>query len=92
MITDDPASPGIYCGCGNIAYFKTVNVSYLLNHPDLRWVPTNTSTMQTVPKKVEVFSEGLTFSFPRYVTNNVTYLGKVYDTCKFKAVQKDLFC
>lgn len=76
-ITDNPANPGGYFGCGKVVYKATSNF-YLLNHPKLMWVTTNATHMMTVASPIQVVGGYSPFFFGRYVTGGITYTGKVH--------------
>jgi hypothetical protein len=74
----DPEKPGGYTGCNLKSFYKSANNFYLLNHPNLRWVATNSTNAMNVPNKVEILSGGAVSSlFPRFTINGVMSLGKV---------------
>ena len=87
MLTDLPANPGGFYGCGNVRYKADGNY-YLLNHPNLRWVQTTSSGMKTLPNALFIMSGLEKFYFGRYVaSNNITYLGKAHHgLSEFKCV------
>ena len=73
---DVPGKAGGYFGLGVINY-KTTGNSYLLNHPNLMWVKTNTTHMRSVASPLKM-SAPWVFFYGRLVQGNVTYLGKVH--------------
>ena len=73
VITDNPAKPGGYFGCNlNIARYFARGNFYLINHPNLTWIPSNDTHALTLKNAITIGS----ILFGRIIKNGVTYLGK----------------
>lgn len=73
---DVSGKAGGYFGCIGVNFKPTGNF-YLLNYPNLMWVPTNSSHMTTVASPVSI-TGSIPFLYGRKVQDNVTYFGKIH--------------
>jgi hypothetical protein len=75
LLINNPIKPGGFYGCGSVTYRKAGNF-YLLNHPDLKWLSTNSTHISTLTTTISVNSGQRLFNYGRFMENGVPYLGK----------------
>lgn len=68
---------------GGSESFDANSAYYLLDHPDLHYVPTTVSTMNSVIGAIKFVGGSTTFELGRVVTNKYAYLGKIRDQVAF---------
>jgi len=77
-VTTNPANPGIYMPCGATDQYDIGQVSFLLNHPNLKWELTDVNHMNNLVGRIQVPRYSATpFLFGRIKIGNYTQLGKV---------------
>lgn len=70
--------PGCYISCGGPERFDNLTAKYLLNHPQLTWVPTNTTAMRTLPNVLQISGNGWIFFFGRILYQGYYQVGKLH--------------
>lgn len=70
--------PGCYVTCGGGLKFDNKSVKYLLNHPQLTWVKTDTTAMQSLPNVLQVSGNGGIFFFGRVLYQGNYQVGKTH--------------
>lgn len=58
--------------------FQSVNTFYMLNHPNLAWIPTNISTMLTMPNTIKMINPRWNLTITRVFFDNYTVVGKAH--------------
>jgi hypothetical protein len=77
LLTDDPTKPGAYFSCVTTNYQRDNNY-YLLDHPNLEWVLTNSTDMMTLTGAIPIMNAAYRNFFGRYVVNGVSHQCKVF--------------
>lgn len=75
-ILTNSSAAGVYVQCWTFDVKQTTNNFYLLNHPNLKWIPTNSSNMLNLTSSVKIpgFND---FLFGRIQHEGIYYLGKL---------------
>lgn len=78
------------CTATNSFTFKDTGNQYLLGHPDLLWVATNSTHHSTLTKDLRVTGGGVTSAYGRLKNNAIYYFGKAIpgDGEEFKREKK----
>jgi hypothetical protein len=76
-ILTNPSKPGVYLSCATGLIYNKNDAYYLLNHPDLKYVPTNGTAMLTEPGVLRLNGTPWKSMFGRYNYQGQYYIGKV---------------
>ena len=76
ILTKPASEAGAYFPCVQ-DYHSLVNVHYLLRHSNLKWIPTDSSAMMSVPGVITIGSD-VPFFFGRVLLDGNYHIGKVH--------------
>jgi hypothetical protein len=77
-INTTPSRPGCYMACSHQLMYDKTTSFYLLNHSNLEWIPSTTTTMRTLPGAIAVGTKTATpFLIGRIKSNGFWTLGKL---------------
>lgn len=75
-----PKKTGVYITCNTGEQFTNTTGFYLLNHPDLTYVPANSTSLWNVQGSLKINSTSYIFCFGRFFYGGRYVLGKVRNT------------
>lgn len=70
--------PGAHLMCHNTRYYDKGSSFYLLNHPNLKWVATDSIATRSLPGTIRTSSDTYPFYFGRIFHEGAYRLGKVH--------------